>query len=132
MGSGISNPFDANGDCAASGGVRGREGSEELVEVSQQPDEHLEEMSPSRAMSRDDDREDFREDLPEDPPRDEPPRDEAPPPTPRPPRLGRRGKRLCPPFAGRRGRGGEVAAEVVAPLNGGGKGGEVLTEPSEC
>jgi len=128
MGSGISNPFDANGDCAASGGVRGREGSEELVEVSQQPDEHLEEMSPSRAMSRDDDREDFPEDLPEDPARDEPPRDEAPPPalTPRAPRLGRRGKRACPR------RGGEVAAEVVAPLNGGGKGGEVLTEPSEC
>jgi hypothetical protein len=87
MGSGISSPFEANGDWAASGGVRGREGSEEFVDVSQHPDEHLDEMSPSRAISLDDDRDDF----PDDPPRDEPPREDAPPEKlPKPPRGGRR------------------------------------------
>lgn len=58
------------GGCfTASGGLRGLEGSEEFVEVVSQkvPEEHLEEMSPSRAMSREEDLDDF----PEEPPRDE-------------------------------------------------------------
>jgi len=73
MGSGIRRPFDSKGDGIASVGVRGRDGSEEFVDVSQQPEEHREEMSPSLAMSTEDDRDVF----PEDPPREEPPREGA-------------------------------------------------------
>jgi len=113
MGSGIKRPFDSIGD-----GTMSVTGSEEFVDVSQHPDEHLEEISPSRAMSREDDREDF----PEDPPREEPAREGSfavmPPYRLVRPRLGR----LQKPGPG---RGGEVPA-VAALL----KGGEVLTEPS--
>lgn len=62
----------------ASGGLLHLEGSDELVDVSQHPEEHLlEEISPSRAISL----EDALEDLPEslcfdDPPLEEPPLDE--------------------------------------------------------
>lgn len=57
-------------DGAVSGGVRGLDISEELVEVSHPPEEHLEETSPSLARgSRDED----LEDLPvEEPPREVP------------------------------------------------------------
>jgi len=47
MGSGIKRPLEMHGDGAALGGVRGRDGSEEFVDVSQPPEEHREEMSPS-------------------------------------------------------------------------------------
>eukprot|EP00443_Scrippsiella_acuminata_P099565 CAMPEP_0115718480 /NCGR_PEP_ID=MMETSP0272-20121206/77448_1 /TAXON_ID=71861 /ORGANISM="Scrippsiella trochoidea, Strain CCMP3099" /LENGTH=114 /DNA_ID=CAMNT_0003161001 /DNA_START=429 /DNA_END=770 /DNA_ORIENTATION=+ len=62
MGSGMSNPFDPEGEGAMSGGVRGREGSEEFVEVSQPPDEQRDDMSPSRPSAS---RDELREDLPE-------------------------------------------------------------------
>lgn len=69
----MSNALDPEGDGAMSGGVRGREGSDEFVEVSQPPEEQREEISPSLARaSRDED----REDLPEEPPRDDPPLEE--------------------------------------------------------
>lgn len=55
-------------DGAVSGGVRGLDISEELVEVSHPPEEHLEETSPSLARGS---REEDLEDLPV----DEPPRD---------------------------------------------------------
>mmetsp|Transcript_50644 Transcript_50644/g.144732 ORF Transcript_50644/g.144732 Transcript_50644/m.144732 type:complete len:90 (+) Transcript_50644:684-953(+) len=64
----MSRPFVAKGDRWRSGGVRGREGSEELVEVSQPPEEQREETSPSREWpSRAGSREEEREDLPEEP-----------------------------------------------------------------
>lgn len=121
MGSGISRAFDPEGEGATSGGVRGREGSEEFVEVSQPPEEGREEMSPSRATGS---LEDDRDDFPEEPPREEPPLEEhaavdrvallsCPVPKPRPAALG---------------RGGDGADAVPPDLNGG----EVRTEPSGC
>jgi len=96
-------------------------GSEELVDVSQQPEEHREEISPSRAMSREDDREDF----PEDAPREEPALEGSFAGMPLyrlvRPRLGRRHHPV-----GCRSRGGDAPAEVAALL----KGGDVLTDPS--
>lgn len=133
MGSGISKPLVPKGDGLGqigSCGLLGLEASEELVDVSQHPDEHLEEMSPSRAMSRD--RDEDLDDLPEEPPREDPAREEAelPPPAPAPATT------LTPP--GRRtptlwdgvslGRGGENA-EVAPPDL---KGGDALTQPSGC
>lgn len=56
-----------------SGGLRGLDVPEEFERLSQHPDEHRDEMSPSRAMSRDED----LEDLPDDPPREESPREDA-------------------------------------------------------
>lgn len=83
----MSNPFVSR-DAIKSVGVRGLEGSEELVEVSQQPDEQRSEMSPSRAPSFDEARDELpfevRDDLPEEPAREEPPRE-----GPARPRLGR-------------------------------------------
>jgi len=117
----------SRGEGIASVGVRGLEGSEELVDVSQQPDEQRDETSPSRARSRDEDREDLpfedREDLPEEHPREEPepPREGASKSIPVRPRLGRH------PSTGCCGRGGEVAAEPAALL----KGGEALMDPSD-
>eukprot|EP00442_Polarella_glacialis_P039391 CAMPEP_0115144276 /NCGR_PEP_ID=MMETSP0227-20121206/61362_1 /TAXON_ID=89957 /ORGANISM="Polarella glacialis, Strain CCMP 1383" /LENGTH=177 /DNA_ID=CAMNT_0002553449 /DNA_START=391 /DNA_END=924 /DNA_ORIENTATION=- len=67
IGSGIKRPFDSTSDGATSVGVLGLDGAEEFVDVSQHPEEHREEMSPSLAMSRDDD----RDDLPEEPPLDD-------------------------------------------------------------
>jgi len=55
-----------------SGGVFDREGSEEFVDVSRREDDR-EEMSASRATSREEDRDDF----PDEPPRDEPPREDG-------------------------------------------------------
>lgn len=96
-------------------------GSEELVDVSQQPDERREEISPSRAMSREDDREDF----PEDAPREEPARDGSFGGMPLHrlvrPRLGRRHQPV-----GCLSRGGDTPVDVAALL----KGGDVLTDPS--
>lgn len=84
------------------------------------PEEHRDEISPSRAIGS---RDEEREDLPEEPPREEPPRDEDAgaarvalvncPGSPRPKFLG---------------LGGD-AAEAVPPLL---KAGEVRTEPSGC
>lgn len=75
-GSGMSNALEPeDGDGARSGGVCGRDGADELVEVSQPPpEEQREEMSPSRAACASLD--ESREDLPDEPPRDEPPREE--------------------------------------------------------
>ena len=135
MGSGMSRAFDpeADGVSIRFSGVRGRDMPEEFVDVSQPwPEEHREEMSPSRACgSRDEDLEDF----PEEPPRDEPPLDEqaAPPPPPAvtmPPRATfPSGSNFPRPRPAGHGRGGEVAAGGAAPLL---KGGDVLTEPSGC
>mmetsp|Transcript_139598 Transcript_139598/g.434235 ORF Transcript_139598/g.434235 Transcript_139598/m.434235 type:complete len:98 (-) Transcript_139598:272-565(-) len=73
MGSGISRSLVPEGDGATSGGVLGRESSEEFVDVSQPPEEHLEEMSPSLASAS---LEDDREDLPEEPPLEVPSRED--------------------------------------------------------
>lgn len=58
------------------GGVGGLDCPEEFVELSQPPDEHRDDISPSLARaSRDED----LDDLPEEPPLDEPPLDELVP-----------------------------------------------------
>mmetsp|Transcript_26087 Transcript_26087/g.77976 ORF Transcript_26087/g.77976 Transcript_26087/m.77976 type:complete len:142 (-) Transcript_26087:234-659(-) len=136
MGFGISSPLEVHGDAvrigwSASGGDRAPDGSEELVDVSQQPDEQREEMSPSperpsrdwpsRVMSREED----LDDLPDEPPR-EPPREEA---LRRPLRLGRRRPAGPEPTeAGRSKRGGDTAEAGPPPLSTAG----VLTDPSRC
>lgn len=127
MGSGISKPLvpDRVGHGhMGSGGLLGLEGSEEFVDVSQQPEEHREEISPSRAMSREEEREDF----PEEPPLDDPPSEEpeAPPPAATTAPPGRRTPTLWEGVS--LGRGGETAD--VAPLCL--KIAGVLTEPSGC
>lgn len=121
----MSKAFSPNAEGVQVSGVRGRDIPEELVEVSQPfPEEHREEMSPSRACGS---REEDLDDLPEEPPREEPPREEqaAPELTCLP-----RGSNLpMPPRLAGRGRGGDVVAGGAAPLL---NDGEVLTEPSRC
>jgi len=83
MGFGINSALSPIGDGARSGGVLGREASEELVDVShpEPPEDGLEEMSPSRARpSREEDLEDFPGS--EEPPREEPPREDDKPDEP--------------------------------------------------
>jgi len=72
MGSGIRSPFDPDGEGAMSGGVQGRDISEEFVDVSQPPEEQREEMSPSLATAS---REEDLEDFPEEPPLEVPSRE---------------------------------------------------------
>lgn len=127
IGSGISRPLVPDGEGhgpSGSCGLLGLGGSEEFVDVSQQPEEHRDEMSPSRAMSRDED----LDDLPEEPPLDDPPREdaEAPPPAATPTPLGRLTPTLCEGVS--LGRGGDTAAAAPLCLNTAG----VLTEPSGC
>mmetsp|Transcript_47870 Transcript_47870/g.121449 ORF Transcript_47870/g.121449 Transcript_47870/m.121449 type:complete len:140 (-) Transcript_47870:41-460(-) len=87
MGSGIIKRLEAHGDTAISGGVRRPDASEEFVEDSQQPEEHRDEdMSPSRAMSREEHREDFPER--EEPDRSDPAREAQPTRCTPPARLG--------------------------------------------
>jgi len=143
MGSGMSSPFDPDGEgdgtlpsvvTTSSRGVSPWDITEEFVAVSDQPpapEEHREEISPSRPLlSREEDLEDFPDERCEEPPReprDEPPLEEAPRDEPPP---------LILPLAGRpslprlqpsgRGRGGEFVTSCGQLL----KGGEVLTEPS--
>mmetsp|Transcript_9570 Transcript_9570/g.17481 ORF Transcript_9570/g.17481 Transcript_9570/m.17481 type:complete len:152 (+) Transcript_9570:475-930(+) len=122
-GSGIKRAFDPLGDGATSGGVRGRDCSEEFVDVSQQPEEHRDEISPSYALSREED----REDLPEEPPLDEPSREEPGPLTcPTGPLTLMRLILPRPTLAGLS-REGDTPA-VTPPLIRG----EVRTEPSGC
>jgi len=117
MGSGISNPFEPDGEGSASGGVLGLDCSEEFVEVSP-PDEQRDEMSPSLgSLSWDDDLDDF----PEDPPRDEPPLEEHAGPMALPTMLS---DLLTPRTTG---LGGDAAAGV--PLL---KFGDARTAPSGC
>mmetsp|Transcript_48550 Transcript_48550/g.150004 ORF Transcript_48550/g.150004 Transcript_48550/m.150004 type:complete len:193 (+) Transcript_48550:612-1190(+) len=131
MGFGISNPLEVLGDGAASFGERARGGSEELVEVSQHPEEQREEMSPSREYpsrdrpSRVKSQEDDLDDFPEEHPREPPPEEEAPR---TPLRLGRRRPARPPTEAGRKRRGGDTAEAGPPPFRIAG----VLTDPSGC
>jgi len=124
----MSSSLQPEGDGATSGGVRGRESSEEFVEVSHPPEEQREEMSPSLAIAS---LEEDREDLPEEPPLEVPSReDEAAAVLVA---LLEGSNRLRPngladvADVARLGLGGETAEP--APFL---KGGEVRTEPSEC
>lgn len=124
IGSGIRSEFPPEGDGATSG-VLGLECPEEFV---QQPDEHLEDTSPSRALwlpSREDD----RDAVLEEPPLDEPVRDKDPLPTtgrlpprpsfprPRLPDLGRGGDMVD----------GDTVDAMLFLIRG-----DVLTDPSGC
>lgn len=123
IGSGIRRAFDPLGDGATSGGVRGRDCSDEFVDVSQQPEEHREEISPSYALSREED----LEDLPEEPPLEDPSREEPGPLTcPTGPLALMRFILPIPTLAGLV-RDGDTPA-VMPPLIRG----EVRTEPSGC
>lgn len=99
------------------------------MQVSQQPDEHREEMSPSRALWLPSSEEDL-DDFPEDPPFEEPPREEGALPEPvvgrlLPLELRRPG--LPKPWLAGLGRGGDTVAPMPPLMRG-----EVLTEPSGC
>merc|ERR1719401_926358 len=123
-GSGVRNPFASTTMSSRGVSVSRDICSEEFVEVSHAPDEQREDMSPSRATSREDDLEDFPDERPLEEP--EPPLDvvdDAPPPAPLSTRPAR--PSLSRIWLAGHGRCGELVG-AVQPL----KGGDVLTDPS--